>query len=187
MLCWQYKSTRYIYYFCKQLLFHDTVHSFKKNLEQNHNKTKFSDEVEEYCAMSLSYLLKLKKKIVTVSEEKKCKQCKLNSFSLLYVSVFASEYQRHHSQHKKALTAVSPPQVPLDYSASDSTAPSNISTINTVSSRDTNTAAYNSPTTVYLGGYNSSLPSLTPQQQQLLQEQLKRHSRYDEDFLATEV
>ncbi|RUS85073.1 hypothetical protein EGW08_007167, partial [Elysia chlorotica] len=88
-----------------------------------------------------------------------------------------SEYQRHHSQHKKALTAVSPPQVPLDYSAPDSTAPSNISTINTVSNRDSNTAAYSSPTTVYLGGYNNSLPSLTPQQQQLLQEQLKRHSR----------
>ncbi|GFR60340.1 delta-like protein [Elysia marginata] len=97
-----------------------------------------------------------------------------------------SEYQRYHSQHKKAPLAVNPPQVPRDYSASDTTAPSNISTINTVSSRDTPTAAYNSPT-VYLGGYNSSLPSLTPQQQQLLQERLKRHSRYDEDFLATEV
>ncbi|GFN86987.1 delta-like protein [Plakobranchus ocellatus] len=102
-----------------------------------------------------------------------------------------SEYQRHHSQHKKG-TAISPPQVPLDVAVT----PSNISTINTVSGgsgssklcRDTSsTPAYNSPTTVYLGGYNSSLPSLTPKQQQLLQEQLKRHSRYDEDFLATEV
>lgn len=98
-----------------------------------------------------------------------------------------SEYQRHHSQHKKSQLAVSPPEVPRDFSTSDSSAPSNISTINTLSNRDTNSAVYSSPTTVYLGGYNSSLPSLTPQQQQLLQEHLKRHSRYDEDFLATEV